>query len=182
MPSSSSSPGQSAEDYLERIQDLIQTKGCARAVDIASSLRVRRASVTSLVQKLGALGYLNYEKYRVLVLTQKGRAVAARIKKRHQTLSRFFSLFGLDQAAQRNDIEGIEHHLSAQTVDVLASLAAYFERHPSHLRAFLNFRAARKALKPHPRGKPLSIPFPAAAAGAGPSPRSSPPPGSLSQD
>ncbi len=69
-------PSQSAEDYLERIHALIQEKGYARVVDIADSLAVKRASVTSMVQKLGELGYLKYEKYRGLILTSKGRQVA----------------------------------------------------------------------------------------------------------
>src|SRR5438552_9445340 len=98
-------PSQTAEDYLERIHELIEEKGYARVVDIASSLRVKQASVTNMVQKLGDLGYLKYEKYRGLVLTEKGRAVARRIQKRHETLSRFFSLFGLDDETQRKDIE-----------------------------------------------------------------------------
>src|SRR2546427_193262 len=105
-----SSPSQSAEDYLERIQELIEEKGYARVVDIASSLQVKQASVTSMVQKLGELGYLNYEKYRRLILTRKGREVARNIQQRHNTLSRFFSLVGLDPETQRPDIEGIEHH------------------------------------------------------------------------
>src|SRR5437016_13534018 len=72
-------PSQSAEDYLERIQELIEEKGYARVVDIASSLQVKQASVTGMVQKLGEMGYLNYEKYRGLILTDKGRAVACTI-------------------------------------------------------------------------------------------------------
>src|SRR5512138_2884837 len=112
-------PSQSAEDYLERIHELIEEKGYARVVDIASSLNVKQASVTSMVQKLGDLGYLNYEKYRGLVLTDKGRAVACGIRKRHETLSRFFSLFGIDTQTQQHDIEGIEHHLSSETVETL---------------------------------------------------------------
>jgi len=131
------SPSQSAEDYLERIHELIQEKGYARVVDIASSLKVKQASVTSMVQKLAELGYLNYEKYRGLVLTDKGRVVAVRIKKRHQTLARFFSLFGLDEQTQQQDIEGIEHHLSAETVEVLSNLAKFFEDNPATLKAFL---------------------------------------------
>src|SRR5437899_9948106 len=113
-------PSQSAEDYLERIHELIEEKGYARVVDIASSLDVKQASVTSMVQKLGDMGYLNYEKYRGLVLTEKGRAVARKIQERHETLSRFFSLFGLSEETQKKDIEGIEHHLSPATVEVLA--------------------------------------------------------------
>ena len=135
-----SSPSQSAEDYLERIHELIEEKGYARVVDIASSLQVKQASVTSMVQKLGELGYLNYEKYRGLVLTEKGRQVACNIQKRHETLSRFFSLFGLDPTTQRRDIEGIEHHLSAETVEVLADLARFFEESPETLERFLKSR------------------------------------------
>lgn len=140
-------PSQSAEDYLERIHQLIQEKGYARVVDIASSLDVKQASVSSMVQKLGELGYLNYEKYRGLVLTQKGRAVAAGIQKRHETLSRFFSLLGLDEETQKHDIEGIEHHLSSATVDVLADLAKFFENNPETLKLFVRSRRAGKSAK-----------------------------------
>jgi Mn-dependent DtxR family transcriptional regulator len=143
MPTSSS-PSQSAEDYLERIHELIEKKGYARVVDIASSLKVRQASVTSMVQKLGELGYLNYEKYRGLILTDKGREVARKIRSRHETLARFFSLFGLDAETQREDIEGIEHHLSPATVTVLADLADFFEQHPETLQLFQKSRKGRR--------------------------------------
>ncbi|MDB6053056.1 MAG: transcriptional regulator [Verrucomicrobiales bacterium] len=138
--SASSPPSQSAEDYLERIHELIEEKGYARVIDIASSLKVKQGSVTSMVQKLGELGYLNYEKYRGLMLTEKGRAVACRIQKRHETLSRFFSLFELDAGTQQHDIEGIEHHLSPATVAILSDLATFFEKNPGTLRKFLSSR------------------------------------------
>jgi Mn-dependent DtxR family transcriptional regulator len=143
MPSKPApAPSQSAEDYLERIHELIEEKGYARAIDIASSLKVKQASVTSMVQKLGELGYLNYEKYRGLVLTKKGRAVADAIRKRHRTLSRLFSLLGLEHATQKRDIEGIEHHLSPATVAVLSDLAAFLEDNPETLKRFLKRRQA----------------------------------------
>ena len=142
MPTSS--PSQSAEDYLERIHELIEQKGYARVVDIASSLKVKQASVTSMVQKLGEEGYLKYEKYRGLVLTDQGREVARTIQNRHATLSRFFSLFGLDAETQRRDIEGIEHHLSPATLEVLASLAQFFEDDPELLRQFQQSRKATR--------------------------------------
>ena len=133
-------PSQSAEDYLERIHELIEDKGYARVVDIASILKVKQASVTSMVQKLAEAGYLKYEKYRGLVLTDKGLKVARKIRNRHETLSRFFSLFGLDAESQRQDIEGIEHHLSADTVQILADLAEFFEKNPEILHQFLKSR------------------------------------------
>ena len=133
-------PSQSAEDYLERIHELIEEKGYARVVDIARSLAVKQASVTSMVQKLDDLGYVNYVKYRGLVLTEKGRVVATRIHKRHETLARFFSLFGLDTETQQRDIEGIEHHLSPDTVKILADLARFFEGNPGVMEGFVRSR------------------------------------------
>jgi len=134
------SPSQSAEDYLERIHELIERKGYARVVDIAASLKVRQASVTNMVKKLGHAGYVQYEKYRGLVLTDRGREVAHRIQSRHETLSRFFSLFGLDAETQRLDIEGIEHHLSPATLEMLADLVQFFEANPDALHAFQRSR------------------------------------------
>lgn len=143
------SPSQSAEDYLERIHELIERKGYARVVDIASSLKVRQASVTNMVKKLGESGFLKYEKYRGLILTDQGREVARRIQNRHATLSRFFSLFGLDPETQRLDIEGIEHHLSPATLEMLADLAQFFEGNPDALRAFdLSRKRARRGTAP----------------------------------
>jgi Mn-dependent DtxR family transcriptional regulator len=129
-------PSQSAEDYLERINQLIEQKGYARVVDIATTLNVKQASVTSMVQRLDELGYLKYEKYRGLILTEKGKAVATNIQNRHATLSRFFTLFGLDESTQQHDIEGIEHHLSPATVCILADLVTFFEAHPEQLAEF----------------------------------------------
>jgi len=140
-----SGPSQTAEDYLERIHELIEEKGYARVVDIATSLRVKQASVTSMVQKLGELGYLNYEKYRGLVLTDKGRGIAAGIQRRHETLARFFSLFGLDKETQQRDIEGIEHHLSPETVEIFADLTGFFEQNPEKLKGFFKSRRGKKA-------------------------------------
>ncbi|HMO66200.1 MAG TPA: transcriptional regulator MntR [Verrucomicrobiota bacterium] len=134
-------PTQSEEDYLERIHELAAGRGFARVSEVAESLRVKQASVTNMVQRLGEQGYLDYEKYRGLVLTEKGRTVACRIQQRHLTLSRFFSALGIGPEAQQRDIEGIEHHLSAETLAALADVARYFEQHPDALAAFRASRA-----------------------------------------
>ena len=129
-------PSQSAEDYLERIHELIESKGNAHVADIAQSLNVGQPSVTSMVQKLADEGYLRYEKYRSLTLTDAGRAVAERIRNRHVVLASFFTLFDLDDDTQARDIEGIEHHLSSDTLNTLADLTAFFEEHPKILAQF----------------------------------------------
>lgn len=140
-----SKPSQSAEDYLERIHELLECKGTAHVADIAQSLGVGQPSVTSMVQKLADEGYLHYEKYRALTLTDAGRAVAEQIRDRHQVLAGFFTLFELDAETQARDIEGIEHHLSADTLVTLADLTVFFEQHPEVLAQFKATRAAQSA-------------------------------------
>ena len=129
-------PSQSAEDYLERIHELIESKGTAHVADIAQSLNVGRPSVTSMVQKLADAGYLRYEKYRSLTLTDAGRNVAESIRNRHAVLASFFTLFDIDDDTQARDIEGIEHHLSSDTLNTLADLTTFFEEHPNTLAPF----------------------------------------------
>src|SRR5713226_4402091 len=77
------------EDYLERILELINSKGYARVVDIAAALQISQASVTNMVQRLDAEGLLKYEKYRGLVLTPAGETVARNIARRHKLLTDF---------------------------------------------------------------------------------------------
>ena len=125
------------EDYLERILELINTKGYARVVDIATSLRISQASVTNMVQKLDADGLLNYEKYRGLVLTTAGETLARNIARRHQILTDFLKLLGVEDRVIDHDVEGMEHHISPPTLRAIEALTAQLKRRPA-LRARLN--------------------------------------------
>ncbi|MET0261321.1 MAG: transcriptional regulator MntR [Rariglobus sp.] len=123
------------EDYLERISDLIKTKGYARVVDIAAELKISQASVTTMVQRLDAEGLVKYEKYRGMVLTSAGEEVAARIAHRHELLTNFLTLLGLEKEVVDHDVEGMEHHVSAETFESLEKLNRYLETHPEVLAA-----------------------------------------------
>lgn len=140
MPPSRRSRSPSAEDYLERIFELVGRKGYARAIDIASSLRIRQSSVTKMIQRLSAQGFLNYEKYRGLTLTPKGEALARAIGGRHQTLERFFRILGVSEDVLQRDIEGIEHHISSSTLSYLRELVHFFEERPQHVRELRTHR------------------------------------------
>jgi Mn-dependent DtxR family transcriptional regulator len=123
------------EDYLERISELIKTKGYARVVDIAAELKISQASVTTMVQRLDGEGLVKYEKYRGMVLTSAGEEVAARIAHRHELLTNFLTLLGLEKNVVDHDVEGMEHHVSAETFDVLEKLNRHLETHPEVLAA-----------------------------------------------
>jgi Mn-dependent DtxR family transcriptional regulator len=124
------------EDYLERILELVNSKGYARVVDIASALNISQASVTNMVQRLGGEGLLKYEKYRGLVLTSAGEKVARNIAQRHRLLTDFLQLLGLSKRVIHHDVEGMEHHVSAPTLRAIAALTAALRRQPA-LRARL---------------------------------------------
>ena len=144
MPPHTPRTSQSVEDYLERIYELINEKGYARVVDIASSLRIAQASVTRMVQKMDEKGLVVYEKYRGLVLTPKGEQVARAIQRRHSVLTDFFRKLGVDEATLQKDIEGIEHHLSPSTFACLEDLVKFLTDHPKLLAEFVAFRGSAK--------------------------------------
>ena len=119
------------EDYLERILELINTKGYARVVDIAQSLKISQASVTNMIQRMDADGLLKYERYRGMVLTASGEALAKSITRRHRILTDFFRLFGLDEELIYHDVEGMEHHISPPTLNTIEVLTAQLRKQPA---------------------------------------------------
>ena len=128
-------PAPSMEDYLERIYKLIDEKGYARVSDIAEGLEVHPSSVTKMIQKLDKDEYLIYEKYRGLILTSKGKKVGKRLVDRHQLLEEFLQMIGVQEENIYRDVEGIEHHLSWDSITCIESLVEYFRRDEERMKA-----------------------------------------------
>ncbi|MEO4054939.1 transcriptional regulator MntR [Solibacillus sp. CAU 1738] len=120
-------PTPSMEDHIEQIYLLIDNKGYARVSDIAEALSVLPSSVTKMVQKLDKDGYLVYEKYRGLTLTPKGEKLGKRLVQRHDLLEQFLRIIGVDEERIYGDVEGIEHHLSWNSIDRIADLVQLME-------------------------------------------------------
>ncbi|MBY7143391.1 transcriptional regulator MntR [Virgibacillus sp. NKC19-3] len=120
-------PTPSMEDYIEQIYNLIETKGYARVADIAEALMVHPSSVTKMVQKLDKDEYLHYEKYRGLVLTARGKKIGERLVFRHELLEEFLGIIGVDEEKIYEEVEGIEHHLSWNSIDRIGDLVNYFK-------------------------------------------------------
>ncbi|WP_458412323.1 transcriptional regulator MntR [Schinkia sp. CFF1] len=130
-------PTPSMEDYLEQIYLLIDQKGYARVSDIAENLSVQPSSVTKMVQKLDKDDYLIYEKYRGIVLTPKGKKIGQRLLYRHELLEQFLELIGVKKENIYNDVEGIEHHLSWDSIDRIVDLVQYLENNKKEYDRFL---------------------------------------------
>ena len=126
-------PTPSMEDYIEQIYILIDTKGYARVSSIAEALLVHPSSVTKMIQKLDRDGYLNYEKYRGFVLTKKGKKIGERLVYRHELLEEFLQIIGVEEENIYDDVEGIEHHLSWNSIDRIGDLVQYFKEDEKRL-------------------------------------------------
>ena len=107
---------ENTEDYLEIIADLLNTKGEARIVDIASKLDIAQATANKTIQRLQSQGFIKKESYRSIFLTLKGQEVASVSKKRHIIVLTFLKNLGLDARTAEADAEGIEHHVSDKTL------------------------------------------------------------------
>jgi len=111
--------------------------------DIAEALSVLPSSVTKMVQKLDKDGYLVYEKYRGLTLTSKGEKLGKRLVKRHELLEQFLRLIGVDEGRIYEDVEGIEHHLSWDSIDRIADLVQLLEEDAEFVKKLEAMKAAQ---------------------------------------
>lgn len=135
----------SMEDYLEKIYELMKDKGYARVSDIASSLAVQPSSVTKMLQRLDEQDYVTYEKYRGIVLTKTGERTGRAMKHRHIMLEDLLHMLELPEDIVHADVEGIEHHVSPQTLREFMSLVSFFRENPDYLKAFVQHRIDMRA-------------------------------------
>jgi len=117
---------ETAEDYAEAIAELSATVGEARAVDLARRLGVSHVTVIRTVGRLQRDGYVRTQPYRSIFLTDKGKRLAEASRRRHDIVVEFLRRLGVPEAIAQADAEGIEHHVSPET---LAAFRRYVGRH-----------------------------------------------------
>ena len=105
-----------AEDYVEVIDDLINLNGEARAVDIAKRLGVTHVTVNKTIARLQKEGLVTSEPYRSIFLTAKGKKLAEESRERHEIVLNFLRSLGISERMALQDSEGIEHHVSKETL------------------------------------------------------------------
>ena len=105
------------EDYVELISDLIGRDGEARQVDIAARLGVSQPTVAKMLKRLADDGLVTQRPYRSVFLTEQGQRLAAESRARHQTVEAFLRTLGVSEDTARIDAEGIEHHVSDETLE-----------------------------------------------------------------
>lgn len=111
------------EDYVELIADLIDAGGRARAIDLARRMGVAQATVSKMLRRLQAHGLVQTEPYRAIFLTDAGRRMAEHSRARHATVVRFLRAIGVSDDNALRDAEGLEHHVSDETLAAMRRIA-----------------------------------------------------------
>lgn len=113
------------EDYVELVYIIQNKKEKVHTSDIASAFNINPASVTEIFQKLSNEGYINYEKYNGVTLTEKGKKIAMNTKKKHETLKNFLILLGVDEKIADEDACKIEHNIDQKTMGKLRKFVEF---------------------------------------------------------
>ncbi|MEM6496255.1 MAG: manganese-binding transcriptional regulator MntR, partial [Pseudomonadota bacterium] len=112
-----------AEDYVELIAKLIDETGEARAVDLAEWLGVSKPTVNNTIQRLQRDGLVTSKPYRSIFLTDAGRKMADMARERHHIVREFLIALGVSPETAETDAEGIEHHVSEETLALFKAFA-----------------------------------------------------------
>ena len=114
---------ESAEDYLETILILYETRGEVRSVDIAAGMGVSKPSVSIAMKKLRESGLIEMDKDNLITLTSEGMSIAQKVFNRHRVITRFLVQIGVNEEDAKNDACKIEHDISPATFEaILAQL------------------------------------------------------------
>ena len=108
--------GETAEDYVEAVYEIIQDKGECRVKDLAGRFHVSHVTVSRIVGRLQKKDLLSTQPYRPIVLTSAGEKLAQESQKRHRVVFEFLLSIGVDEKTAEIDSEGIEHHVSGKTL------------------------------------------------------------------
>jgi DtxR family manganese transport transcriptional regulator len=115
---------ETAEDYVEAVAEIAAETGLCRVVDLAKRFDVSHVTVTRIVSRLKKEGYLNTEPYRPIQLTELGQRLAEEASQRHEVVYQFLLSIGVSEKIAAIDAEGIEHHVSPETLERFKSLSA----------------------------------------------------------
>src|SRR5688572_31501619 len=114
-----------AQDYVEMLAELIEKTGEARLTDLARGLGVTHVTASHTIKRLQRQGLVTSEPYRSIFLTTAGRSLARESRNRHEVVVRFLRALGVPSSIAESDAEGIEHHVSRET---LAAFVKYLSR------------------------------------------------------
>lgn len=113
---------EATEDYVELIDDLIRVCGEARLVEVANRMGVTQPTASKTLARLQRDGFIESEPYRSIFLTMRGKALAEESRNKHQIVFDFLVSIGVSKETAKRDSEGMEHHVSEETLNTFKKM------------------------------------------------------------
>lgn len=134
------------EEYLEAMYLLYKNKGIIRVKDIAKMMNVKPPSVIDALKKLSSKGFVEYEKYDRILLTEKGKKIAEKTYAKHRFLTEFFvEILGIPPEIAEKDACQFEHYVHEETVRRMKDFAEFIrEQCPYAIKQFVKEKLGEK--------------------------------------
>jgi len=107
------------EDYVEAIQEIAEVKGDVKNADLALHFGVSLATINKNLKRLINFNLVKSEPYRSIFLTKEGKKLAEISKEKHEIVYQFLLKLGVSKKVAQYDSEGIEHHVSEETLKLM---------------------------------------------------------------
>ena len=133
----------SMEDYLEMIYRLSLNTGYTRIHELSASLNVQPPSATKMVQRLGELKLLKYEKYGVISLEENGREMGESLLKRHNIIETLLKILGVSEKVILVETEKVEHTLSIETIKCFEKYINFINDNPDIIIKFNDYMKSK---------------------------------------
>ena len=133
----------SMEDYLEMIYRLSFNSGFTRINELSEALNVHPPSATRMVQRLGKLNLLKYERYGVIILKDEGKILGEILLKRHNIIENFLQILGIPEKILLIETEKIEHTISEETTKCIMNFIAFIDDNPDVTNAYEEYRKTK---------------------------------------
>ena len=114
---------ETAEDYVEATHELVERDGECRIMPLAEQFGVSHVTASKIIRRLARYGLVIAEPRKSIELTAKGRRLARHCHERHEVVYRFLLAIGVSERIAAVDTEGIEHHVSSQTLERMREIA-----------------------------------------------------------
>jgi len=130
----------SMEDYLEMIYRLSEKTGYTRINELSEALNIQPPSATKMVQRLGKLKLIKYEKYGIIILEELGRQLGEILIKRHNTIETFLKILGISEKTLLKETEKVEHTLSDEAIKCIEDFIEFTKGNSDVILRFKAFR------------------------------------------
>ena len=110
-----------SEEYLKTMYVLKKQNGNIRVTDIANKMNCTKPSVNKAIYNLKDNGFVNYESYGTIELTQEGEDLAKKILEAYDIVYLFLKeVLNLEAEEAQNEDEKIKTSITDETVNKLA--------------------------------------------------------------